>query len=332
MAEHGFTTLVGDIGGSNARFGLVAEGAPTPGHVAGSSIDEHGSLADALDAYLQQFPDIRLRRACLAIATPIGGDTIRLTNSGWTFSIEQLRRRLHLDVLKVINDFTALALSIPGLSAEQLHQVGGGAPVANSAIAVIGPGTGLGVSGLVPTRGGWIPLEGEGGHVTIGATTHREFVLFRTLWDRFGHMSAERLLSGMAMADVYNTLCSLDGKRPEALSPQEITARATEGICSVCMEVMELFYGWLGLVSGNLALTLGARGGVYVGGGIVPRLLEPLQRSGFRRRFEERGRFCEYLKAIPVFVITAREPALNGAVLALDSSYDHIGITRTGDK
>lgn len=326
--ENKLTTLVGDIGGTNARFGLVAEGAYLPDRCRSFSIYSHATIHDAIQCYLSEFPGVSLRRASLAIATPVCDDRIQLTNGSWGFSIAQLRQQLDIDQLKVINDFTALALSIPTLSASQLHQIGGGVAVPGRPLAVIGAGTGLGVSGLIPTPSGWMPLEGEGGHVTLGGTTPRECALFQTLWAKFGHMSAERLISGMAMIDVHGALSALDGREPEPLLPDEITARASDGSCPVCVEVMELFYGWLGVVSGNLALTLGARGGVYVGGGIIPRLLEPFEQSSFRQRFEERGRYSDYLRAIPAYVITADDPALAGAACALDTAYGHLGINQ----
>ena len=321
------TIIVGDIGGTNARFGLVSAEEQSVSHIRSLSIHQHDSIETAIRAYLADMPDINLTQASLAVATPIHGDIVQLTNSRWSFSATGLCQQLGIETLKVLNDFTALALSIPTLSSDQSHQVGEGQAIANSAIGVIGPGTGLGVSGLIPTANGWVPLTGEGGHVSIGSTTDREAALFQMLRQQFGHLSAERLLSGTGVVEVYKTLRTLDRQQTDTLPAKEIAARAINNSCETCAEVMALFYGWLGVVAGNLALTLGAQGGIYIGGGIVPQLLGAFEQSTFRQRFEDRGRFSGYLKAIPTAVITEAHPTLTGAIHALAEQYNHIGMT-----
>ncbi len=321
------TTLVGDIGGTHARFGLIEPGMLRPDYIQRFSTAHYATLDEAIQAYLAECPSNNLTRAALAVATPVQSDRIELTNNTWSFSISGLCKGLGFAEFKVINDFTALALSIPFLAAEEYCQIGGGYADSGSAIAVIGPGTGLGVSGLIPTPLGWMPLSGEGGHVTIGGTTERELAVFKVFWNRYGHMSAERLISGMGLVETYHVLCGLDNKPPQALSAKAISTRAAAQSCDTCEEVMTLFYGWLGVVAGNLALTLGARGGVYIGGGIIPRLLNELKQSSFRQRFEQRGRFSEYLQTIPTFVITSDTPALLGVAHVFDEKYSHIGLT-----
>jgi glucokinase len=327
--------LVGDIGGTNARFAIVSElddgSFNHPESIQSYSTSEYSTVYDAIAAYISQFPDIQIKKACLAIATPVRSENIKMTNNGWTFSLTELCQRFDLDFIKLINDFTGLALSIPRLSSDQLLQVCEGVKVKDATMAVLGAGTGLGVSGLVPSRDGWMPIEGEGGHVTIGATTQRELAIFQKQWERFGHMSAERLLSGTGICDIYQAICEIDNKPIQSLQASEITALAISGECDTCGEVMDLFFGWLGIIAGNLALTLGGQGGIYIGGGIVPRLIEAFKDSSFFQRFEQKGRFSNYLKNIPVFVIIDKHPALTGAACALNDIYSHLGVSHNAN-
>lgn len=326
-----YRVLVGDIGGTNARFGLVSEvddgSYNHPQEVQSFATSQYPEVYDAIADYLSQFPGVQIRKACLAIATPVRSEIIKMTNNGWTFSLAELCHRFDLEYVKLINDFTGLALSIPKLSSDQILQVSHGEKVRSGTIALLGAGTGFGVSGLIPSSDGWMPIEGEGGHVTLGATNPRELAIFQKQWERFGHMSAERLLSGMGICDIYQSICEIDGKPAQVLQADEITSLASTGDCAVCHEVMELFFGWLGVVAGNLALTLGAQGGVYIGGGIVPRLLDQFQQSSFIQRFAQKGRFTDYLKKIPVYVIIDKHPALTGAACALDDIYSHLGVS-----
>ena len=244
-----------------------------------------------------------------------------MTNGHWAFSIAALQRELGFERLVVINDFSALALALPGLQPSELRQLGGGAAVAGAPRALIGPGTGLGVSGLLAgdAPGRWLPLQGEGGHVTLAASNPREAAVVQVLRNEFGHASAERAISGQGLEALYAAVCRLDaipGSTP--LPAAEVSRRALAAIDAQCVEALDLFCGFLGIVAGNLALTLGATGGVYIGGGIVPRLGEGFTRSRFRACFEDKGRFRSYLEAIPVFVIhTEVSPALLGAARAL---------------
>jgi len=199
-----------------------------------------------------------------------------------------------------------------------LRQVGGTQPVAGAAIALIGPGTGLGVSGLFPSRdGSWLPIAGEGGHVTMCASNAREAQIIDTCRLEYPHVSAERLISGMGLTNLYTAIAKLAAAAPQALTPAEVTQRALAGSDPLCAEALQTFCAMLGSVSGNLALTLGAGGGLYVGGGIVPKLGDYFHRSPFRERFEAKGRFAGYLSPIPAYVIHAQNPALLGAAIAL---------------
>ena len=308
--------LVADIGGSNARFALMDPGG-RPTRVVTLAVRDHATLSDAVAAYLQQQAMECPREAAIAIANPVCGDQVRMTNHHWSFSVEQTRQQLGLDRLLLLNDFTALALALPLLEAHELRQIGGGAP-APGAIALLGPGTGLGVSGLIPAGAGqWLPISGEGGHATLAPADARESLILDICRERHGHVSAERLLSGIGLPCLHQAIAALSGEQPDPLSPADIVARGLAAADAHCSEALSVFCSLLGNFAGNLALTLGARGGVYIGGGIVPRLGEYLAASAFRRRFEDKGRFREYLAPLPVYVIHASEPALRGAAAAL---------------
>ncbi|MCP5159651.1 MAG: glucokinase [Gammaproteobacteria bacterium] len=308
--------LVADIGGTNARFALVGASRQPYAEQVLACADFSG-LATAAAHYLEKVGERYPNRAAIAVATPITGDWVQFTNSHWSFSIEATQRTLGLEKLLIINDFTALAMSLPLLKPDERRAVGGGEVVAEAPIALIGPGTGLGVSGLVWSGEHWIPLQTEGGHVTFSPVDEREWRVGQILHRQFGHVSPERLLSGPGLINLYNALAELEGWPAEALTPADITDRALAGACRHCWEVLELFCGALGTAAGNLAITLGARGGVYIGGGIAPRLGEFFDQSAFRSRFEDKGRFSDYLTAIPTWVITAANPALRGVVAAL---------------
>lgn len=322
MTDHSpFPRLVADVGGTNARFGWIAHPGAPIAHIATLPAADYATLADAVRAYLSTSGLGQPGSMGMGIANPVTGDELRMTNHHWGFSISAMQAELGLQRLVVINDFTALALSLPSLQPHELRQVGGGVARARAAIGLIGPGTGLGVSGLVPAGGQWVALAGEGGHVSLPATTEREAALIALLDQRYGHASAERAISGAGLVALYDAVCALDGAAPEALSPADVTSRALAGTCTRCAEAVAHFCALLGSVAGNLALTLGALGGVYIGGGIVPRLGEAFDRSDFRQRFEAKGRFQEYLAQMPVFVIDASvSPALLGVARALDQA------------
>jgi len=313
--------LLADVGGTNARFAWQAKAGAPITDVRVIPAAEHPRLQDAMLTYLNDLGRGTPQAVAIAIANPITGDQIRMTNHHWSFSQSAVKAEFGLQTLRLLNDFTALALALPDLPADELVQVGGGAALPGSAIGLVGAGTGLGVSGLLPDgRGGWVALEGEGGHVTLPASTPRERVVMDGLVRRYGHASAERVTSGQGLLDTFSLLCEADGvTMGPVVSAADVTEAALEGGQPQALEALNIFCALLGSVAGNLALTLGARGGVYVGGGIVPRLGEWFQTSPFRERFDAKGRFQSYLQAIPVWVITSRQsPALLGAARALD--------------
>ncbi len=316
--------LVADIGGTHARFALV-NGAMRPYAMRVLACAQYASLAAAASDYLAEIDGPMPRAGACAMAMPITGDRLKMTNNRWEFSVEETRQQLGFEHLLVLNDFTALAWSLPHLGPEDKRQVGGGAAIGGAAIGVIGPGTGLGVSGLIPAGRDWVALQGEGGHVTLSPADAREAKILEIVWREHTHVSVERLVSGMGMGTLHRAVAEVDGLGYTPLEPADITARALAGTDAACVATMETFCAMLGTAAGNVALTLGARGGVYIGGGIVPRLGVWFDRSPFRSRFEAKGRFAAYNATIPTYVIQAAAPALVGAAWALESRLRALG-------
>lgn len=318
MTKARFPRLLGDVGGTHARFAWqAAEGRPLSDVLVQRCAD-HPTLADAVAHYLRQQGKTAPSECAIGIANPVTGDEIRMTNHHWSFSVRALQQAIGARRLLVLNDFEALALALPTLQASELRQVGGGTPAPTSAIAVIGPGTGLGVAGLLP--GCSRAVTGEGGHVTLAPCDDRDSAVIAWLRRRHDHVSAERVLSGPGLVNLYDAVSALDGRPAEPLKPADVVDRATARSDPACRAAVDLFCAFLGSVAGNVALTLGARGGVYIGGGIVPRLGALFDESAFRARFEAKGRFQDYLSAIPTWIIEARQsPALAGAARALDA-------------
>jgi glucokinase len=278
------------------------------------------SIYDSAVQYLATLGNKHPRDAGIGIATAVTGDEISMTNGTWSFSISRFKQLLGLDRCLVINDFTALAMSLPALGASDLRRIGGGTSVQGEPLALLGPGTGLGVSGLLhDTNGSMRALSGEGGHVTLAASDDHEAAILALLRKRFSHVSAERVLSGAGLVNLHGAVCALRGIQLGELSPAQITDAAIAKTDPACIEALQLFASFLGNVAGNLALTLGARGGLYLGGGIVPKMGSAFDFGLFRRRFDAKGRFEEYLQTIPTWLITAPTPALLGVSLALDN-------------
>ena len=315
--------LVGDVGATNARFALLDE-AGAFHRVRVIACDDHATIEQAIEAYLAEdpVPDDSLRPcgAAFAIAGPVTGDQITLTNHPWAFSIADLRRRFAFDRLLVVNDFSANALALPHLRDADRIAIGGGSGVAQATLGIIGPGSGLGVGGLVASATGWLPIASEGGHVTMAPVSERESAVLALMRRRFDHVSAERVLSGPGLVNLYNALTELDGALAGSYGPAQITDPRTGESDPHCRETVEMFCAMLGTVAGNLALTLGARGGIYIAGGIVPRLGDAILASRFRERFEQKGRLAPYLAAIPTYVVTNPTPAFIGLAALLRES------------
>ncbi|TLF48304.1 glucokinase [Halomonas urmiana] len=311
--------LIGDIGGTNARFALVTPDTFAPHDIQSLPCEDYPGLVEAVRDYLARVGltgDDAPREACLAFACPIRGDRVTMTNNHWAFSRQAVQESLGLSLFKAINDFTAQALGVPHVAADDLVDVQRGEPIPHAARLVIGPGTGLGVAGLFPGRQAWIPLPTEGGHVTFAPTDEREQNLLRHFRNRYGRVSVERILSGQGLLDLYLAHCSLKGAPPRLKSPAEVTEAAAGGD-PVARDTLLRFLKILGDVCGDAALTMGARGGVALCGGILPRLLQWLPESRFLEAFTAKGRMGAYTGAIPVQVVTAPWTGLLGAAEAL---------------
>ena len=318
--------LVADIGGTHARFGLVEGPELVITQAQRLRTEAYPRLIDAARAYLAALPSTIMRpaHACLAVAAPLAGDEVRFINRAWQFSRNALQRELGLKRLILLNDFEALALALPRLTAEglRMHAPGPGhAPPAaqHGTLAVVGPGTGLGVAGLVQTAAGWQALAGEGGHVTLAACDDFEAAVLAAARRELAHVSAERLLSGVGLPLLHRSVAAVSGRSIDvAMRTEAIVQRGTAQGCDAdCARTLAVFCAMLGTVAGNVALTLGARGGVYIGGGIVPRMADLFFASSFRERFEAKGRYCDYMRAIPTALIIDPQAALTGAAVAL---------------
>ncbi|TNV20251.1 glucokinase [Buttiauxella sp. B2] len=304
--------LVGDVGGTNARLALCnVENGDIIQAKTYSGLD-FPSLEAVVVHYLKEH-NVSVTDGCIAIACPITGDWVAMTNHTWAFSTAEMKKNLGFEHLEIINDFTAVSMAIPMIKEEHLIKFGGGDPVEGKPVAVYGAGTGLGVAHLVHVDKRWVSLPGEGGHVDFAPNSEEEGIILEELRTEIGHVSAERVLSGPGLVNLYRAIVKSDGREPENYKPKDITERALDDSCTDCRRALSLFCVIMGRFGGNLALTLGTFGGVYIAGGIVPRFLEFFKASGFRGGFEDKGRFKEYVHNIPVYLIVHDQPGLLGA-------------------
>lgn len=317
-----YPRLVGDIGGTNARFAICESADAQPTHVAALKGEEFPTLQAAMRSYLDQLGLPQPRNCAIGIANPVDGDHLQMTNHTWGFSIEAVRQEFQFDRFVVVNDFVALALALPALRPSELKPVGGGTAVPGATLGLVGAGTGLGVASLAFTRKGEaVAVGGEGGHVSLAPATAEEAAVIASLQRRFGHASAERAVSGPGLVNLYQALGEVRQQAAPLQEPAAVLSAAMGGTDALAAAALDMFCAFLGSVAGNLALTVGARGGLYIGGGIVPRMGEAFARSPFRQRFEAKGRFQGYLSQIPCWVIDAEQsPALLGASRALDAA------------
>ena len=313
--------LVGDIGGTNARFALWENEQLSSVCVLATA--DYASPEEAIKVYLKGL-DLTLGAVgavCLSVAGPVGGDEFRFTNNHWRLSRSAFCQTLLIDHLLLINDFSAMALGMTRLQPEDVRQVCPGIADPARPAVVIGPGTGLGVGTLLNLGDGqWMALPGEGGHVDLPMSNPREVQLWQHIYNEIGHVSAESILSGSGLPRVYRAICAVDGHTPVIDSDRAITAAALAGE-PVALQVLEQFSCWLGRVAGNNVLTVGGRGGVYIVGGVIPRFAEIFLNSGFARSFVDKGCMSDYLKGIPVWLVTAPYPGLIGAGVALQQAF-----------
>jgi glucokinase len=309
--------LVGDIGATNARFGLMSPERRLL-YAQTYPCEAYPTIDEALAAFLGGRGALPLpRQGVIAIASVIAGDWVAMTNHPWRFSISALKAHFAFERLEVVNDFTAAALALPHLGAEDRFAVGRGVAVDGAPMGVLGPGSGLGVSGLVRCATGWVALTGEGGHATLAPGDDREGAAIDLMRRHFDHVSAERALSGPGLVNLYNTLATIDAVPALGYTAAQITDHAIHASDRLCAETVAMFCAMLGTIAGNLALTLGGRGGVYIAGGIVPRLGPLFAESAFRERFEAKGRLRDYMTAIPTYVVTHPAPAFLGCAALL---------------
>jgi glucokinase len=309
--------LVADIGGTNSRFAMCKAGEVELIEPRKYPNCEFSSLGEVIEHYIKEV-SIEPINACLAVAGPAHKDDVQLTNIAWRFSVTHYKQHFHLDRLVLTNDFTALAMSVPHLSAQNVKQVGGEqSALAHMPISVLGPGTGLGVSGLLWNGSGWTPLQGEGGNADFCAVTDEEIELYRMAKKERGHVRTEDFVSGTGLTLLHDLRLEMQGKPREGLKAEEIAWQAKMG-AGQCRDTIFAFCGMLGSFAGNHALTLGSFGGVYIGGGVAPQLEELFDISPFRARFEAKGRFKEYISGIPTYIMLSHSRnALIGAAALL---------------
>jgi glucokinase len=303
--------LVADIGGTNARFALIEAPGAAPSQVQVLPCADYLGLSEAAEAYLSRYAGARPTAGCVAVAAATRGGGFRMTNAHWSGTATRIRDDLRFEHLELINDFMALACALPSLGPADLWAIGGGTRRPELPVAVLGPGTGLGLAGLIPAGGGWVPIAAEGGHADLPYESAREIEVVRLLRAEHGSAHAELVLSGPGLVRLHGLLATIHGVAAEPRTAGEICAARNDPLCA---ETLDLFCALLGSFAGNAALTLGARGGVFLGGGILPRITQALQHSDFRRRFEAKSPAVgEYLQAIPTLLIVAPTPALAGA-------------------
>jgi glucokinase len=303
--------LLGDIGATNARFALLTDGVLGP--VAWIEVARYPQFTDAVKDFLQaQTHKTVVTHALFAVAGPVEAQRAMMSNCPWTIDGREIGRQFNFETVRIINDFEATALSLPHLGEQDLRSLGGWRAVSGAPMAVLGPGSGLGVAGLVADGSRPTVVPSEGGHATLSANSSREDAVLAYLRERFGHVSAERVLSGPGLENLYGAIAALDGIDAPVRNAAEITNAALKGNCAVSRASLDMFCAMLGGFAGNVALTLGARGGVYIAGGIAPRIVDYLAGSEFRQRFEQKGRLQGYLKAIPSYVIIHPEATFLG--------------------
>lgn len=330
--EYNLYAIVADIGGTFARFSRVRLDSLAIDAVEIYSCAEYSSLESVLLAYQRKHKLEHITQVAIAIACPVLDDVVCMTNAHWQFSINELQQKLALSELTVLNDFNAIAMSLPALAESELVQFGQGVADKNKTRVVLGAGTGLGVAHLVPHNQSHIAYGGEGGHVSWGAKTEQEWFIACYLNKMYGHVSYERLLSGQGLENLYRALTAFHQHDENPLSAAQIVALALAGESVVAEAAVAQFLAILGAYAGDLALIFAAFGGVYIAGGIVPRLFPLLKQSDFRVRFEEKGRFSSFNAQIPTYVITAKQPGILGAAVHLKQRLQHqIERVRKGD-
>ncbi|MEO6076767.1 MAG: glucokinase [Dokdonella sp.] len=347
--------LLADVGGTNVRFAIADSATPEPlerASIRRYHVENFPTFADAARQYLvdigvdsvdddladrgyvaagdaSENPGARPTHVVCAFAGPVMGDEVRMTNHAWTISMMELQRQLGFEKVRAINDFEAMAYSIALLDDSDLQSIGNidlprfGSNLKQTFVA-IGPGTGLGVSALLLREGAITVLATEAGHVGFAPNSTDQQEILRRLAARFGRVSNERLLCGPGLVNLYTVLAEISGSAVESLSPEQITARADDASCAICIRAVEQFCEVLGAVAGDMALAYAGWDGVYLAGGMSPALLPWLRRGSFRQHFNDKGRYAQIAAAVPIVVITHDEPGLLGAAacVLIDAGVD----------
>ena len=305
--------LIGDIGGTYARFAL-ADGASV-GPVWSVEVAARRNAVEAIaDFVATQRAGVAIDGALLAAAGPVEGGRCKLTNAAWILDEAEVARAFGLSSVRIVNDLEAVAAGLPDLPKLQMRRIGPEDGIFGAPMAIVAPGTGLGMACLVVGPRGRHVIGGEGGHASLACIDAEHDRLIAILRREFGHVSAERILSGRGLANLHRAIALRDGINVEARTPAEVTAGAFDGSCVVCRAAVDAFCAVLGAVAGDLALTIGARGGIFIGGGIVPRFVNHLAGSAFRQQFEAKGRLQPYLARVPTHVILHQNPAFVGLI------------------
>ena len=306
--------LVGDIGGTNSRFGLVEPGSTKIRDIDVLKNNNFGSLEDSIGAYVKSRGITALAAAAIAVAGPVEGETVSLTNRDWSFTRESLRKAALAKRFRLLNDFEALALSLPHLAGDDIIQIGGETPSKPAVKIVLGPGTGLGMATLAPLpQGGWMALPGEVGHITLPVATQDEFD-WRAKMSKPGiPFESEDAITGGGLLLMYRSIAG----KPAQQTPEDLLQAALAGNDAAAVKALDQFIVWLARIAGDAAMTMQARGGVYLAGGIAPSIVEKLQTGPFRAIFQEKGRLAHVMRPIPVYVIVDKFPAFKGCAAAI---------------
>lgn len=324
-----FPILIGDIGGTNARFALLVDSYAEPKQFPVVQTADFATIDEAIQTTILDRTSVQPRSAVLAVAGPVDGDEINLTNCHWVVRPKAMAQSLGLEDIVVLNDFEAQALAVVAIGEEHLEQIGGSAPEQNAGRVVLGPGTGLGVAGLVHARHTWIPVPGEGGHMDMGPRTDRDREVFPHLEMIDGRISGEQILCGRGLVNIYRAVAKTDAKPPVLSTPAEITAAALAESDAIAEEAVSMFVTCLGRVAGDLALVFMSRGGVYLTGGIAQKIVPALKNGKFRAAFEDKAPHRALLEAMPVYVITHPLAALAG-LAAFGRTPGRFGVETTG--
>ncbi len=307
-----FPILIGDIGGTNARFAIIADAGAEQVNFPNVRTAEFETIDDAIRATILEKSAVKPRSAILAVAGPISDDEIPLTNCDWIVRPKTMIEGLGFEDVLVVNDFEAQALAIADLSDENRQRLGSASGEMVASRVVLGPGTGLGVGSLIHARNTWIPVPGEGGHVDLGPRTKRDLQIFPHVETIEGRVSAEQILSGRGIINLYRAICTADGIDPVYTDPADITSHALAGTDHVAVETITLFSTYLGRVAGDMAMIFMARGGVFLSGGISQKILPALMKPEFRAAFEDKAPHSALLSTIPTYVVTHPLAALAG--------------------